>query len=224
MEAAENCDRALCRFPGDDPDHRRARDILTSLSGHCRTAAAAFDADPTLLDEPDRTGRFRAADILAGLAHQMCGLLRSACSDTGLDRWPRQTRWEEVEALFARAAHLAEVIPQVIPRRDHATEAGSRAISRDRLAAYADCLVDVVDIIDASIGPALRLPHPDPAAFALADLAEDLARHAANLDAHHTQRFDALAAACGLPGTPRPEPYVTVRVSEVTVTPLRTPR
>lgn len=198
LEAAETCDRALARFPGDDPGHQRAREILTALAGHCRTVAGVFDTDPTLTGEPPNTGRFRAVDLLAELARQTRSLLANACSDYGLDRWPRQARWDEAEALFARAVHFAEVIPQAVPRRDHGTEAGSLAISRDRLAANAGQLSAAADSIRAAVADALRLPHPDPQALALAGLGEQLARQAAALAAHGEERTDALAAACGL--------------------------
>lgn len=203
LEAAEGCDRGLARFAGDDAGHQRARAMLTALAKHCRTAAGVFTTDPTLADEPYGTGRFRAVDLLAELARQTRSLLSNACSDVGLDRWPRQARWEEAEALFARAVFFAEVIPTAVPRCDHATEAGSRAISRDRLAAYAGDLSTAADSVRAAIGAALRLPHPDPAALALAELADQLTRHAAELAGHHEKRTDALGAASGLPGYQR---------------------
>lgn len=199
LEAAQGCERALVRFPGDDSDHQRAQAMLTALAAHCRTAASVFTADPTLADEPYGTGRFRAVDLLAELARQTRGLLRNACSDAGLDRWPRQARWEETEALFTRAVQFAEVIPRAVPRRDYATEAGSQTISRDRLAAHADDLATAADSVRVAIGAALRLPHPDPHALALADLADQLARYADELAVHHKKQTDELGAACGLP-------------------------
>lgn len=198
LVAAARCERALAAFPDDDPDHRRARAILTATARHCRTAAQVFDLDPTLADELHDTGRLRAIDLLAELARQLRPALRFACSKTDLDRWPRQTRWDEAEALVARGTDLAETIVQVLPRPDHATEAGSQAISHDRLAAHADGLSDAAATIRAAIADALRLPHPDPQALALARLADQLARQADDLAAHHAEQAGALATACGL--------------------------
>lgn len=203
LEAAEGCERAVARFAGGDVGHQRARVILSALAEHCRVAAGVFTTDPTLADEPYGTGRFRAVDLLAELARQTRSLLRIACTDGARGRRSRDDCWDEVEALFERAVHFAEVIPTVVPRRDHATEAGSRAISRDRLAAYSGHLSTAADSVRAAIGAALRLPHPDPQALALAELADQLARHAAELAAHHETRTDELGAACGLPGYQR---------------------
>lgn len=198
LEAAEECDRDLARFLGAEKGHWRARVILTALGEHCRTAARVFDDDPTLADEPYDTGRFRAVDLLAELARQTRTLLRNACSDTGLDRWPREARWEEAEALFVRAVVFAKVIPQVVPRRDYATEAGSRAISRARLAAYSGHLSTAADSVRAAVAAALRMPHPDPVALGLAAFADRLEQRADELEAHHAKQTSALAAACGL--------------------------
>lgn len=200
LEAAEECGRDLARFPNAEEGHWRARTILEALAGHCRTAAGVFDDDPTLADEPYETGRFRAVDLLAELVRQTRALLRNACGDTGLDRWPREDRWEEAEALFVRAVKFAKVIPQVVPRLDYATEAGSRAISHDRLAASSEHLTAAADSVRYAVGDALRLPHPDPMAVALAGLADQLAHSAQELEAHYERRTRALHTAAGLSG------------------------
>ncbi|MFC0431058.1 hypothetical protein [Kutzneria buriramensis] len=205
LDEVAHCTRDLSRFADDEPDHRRAREILTELADHCRSAAGVFTTDPTLADEPYDTGRYRAIDLLAELARQTRQMLRSACSDVRLDRWPRQDRWDEAEAIFTRAVHYATVIPQAVPRRDHATEAGSRRISRDRLAAHSRQLTTAADDIRDAVAAALRLPYPDPQALALVELADQLTQHAEDLAAHHMQQTNALGAACGLPGY-APEP------------------
>jgi hypothetical protein len=203
LEYAVACDQKLARFPGEEHGHRRAREILTALAGHCRAVAAGvFEVDPTLADEPPGTGRFRAIDLFTELVRQTQSMLINACTPgtAGLDRWPRETRWAEAEALYERAVYFAEVIPQAVPRRDHATKTGSRMISRDRLAANYETLAIAAEGIRAAVASALRLPHPDPQVLALIAIADQLTRHADELGAHHQQRTDALGAACGLPG------------------------
>ncbi|MFC0430042.1 hypothetical protein [Kutzneria buriramensis] len=196
LEEIARCHRDLAQFPGEDPDHQRAREILAELAEHCRAAATVFVVDPTLADEPHGTHRFRTIDLLAELTRQSRGLLRGACSTVALDRWPRQARWDELEALLARTAEIAAVVPQAIPRLDYATEAGSRRISRDRLAAHARQLATAADEIRDAVAAALRLSHPDPQALELAGLADQLKRYGDDLAVHHTERTDALAAAC----------------------------
>lgn len=200
LDTIARCQSELNRYPDDDPGHHRAREILTALAQHSRRVAGVFDTDPTLAGEPYETGRFRAIDLFAELARQTIYLLRSACGNVRLDRWPREMRWAETEAIFARAEHYADVIPQIVPRRDHACEAGSQAISRNRLAAHAHDLAVAAQGIQASVEAALRMPHPDPQALALAQLADQLAHQATELAAHHQEQSHALAVACGMPG------------------------
>lgn len=199
VRCARRCMEQVDRYAELSADHARAREILTAMAGHCRTAAAVFDIDPTLFDDPYDSGRFRVLDLLAELARQMGPLLNYACSSTGLDKRPRQDRWDEVEAMAARAAHFARLIPQAVPRRDHATMAGSWRISRDRLATRAGDLAAAALEIDAACGPArLRLPHLDPTVGELSAMADRLGQIAAELSAYHDQQRDALEVATGL--------------------------
>jgi hypothetical protein len=74
---------------------------------------------------------------------------------------------------------FAEVLLQVAPRRNHAIEAGPQAISRDRLTVHAGRAAQPGgETIHAALDAALRLSQPDPQFLALADLADQLARHA----------------------------------------------
>lgn len=198
LQAAQRCVAAQDRFPDDSADHKRAGVILAELAGHCRAAATVFDIDPTLADEPYDTGRFRWIDVLVEMTRQAKPLLTQACGDRHLDRWPRAERWAEIEALTSRAAQIAEAIPRVVPRRDHDTEAGSRAISRDRLAVHARDLALAAESVRDATQAARRLPHPDPMVLALAALAEQLERHAGDLAAHRETQLGDLDAAFDL--------------------------
>lgn len=186
LAAAQRCVQARNRFLDDSTDHHRARWILAAMASHCRYAANVFAIDPTLASEPYNTGRFRSIDLLAEMARQVKPLLVQACDprDTGRMR-PRQERWDEVEALFDRAKQIARTIVDVVPRHDHDTELGSRAISRDRLAANAHELADAAAQVRAACGAAqYNLPHVDPTVHELTAIARQLEQHATDLAAH----------------------------------------
>lgn len=195
----------LDRFPGEQAEHQRARAILTALAESCRTAAAMFDLDPTLAGDPYGTGRFRTIDLLTELTRQTRTMLTVACTDGLRGRRSAQDCWAEAEALYERALFFAERIPDTVPRRDHTSEAGSRAISRERLATHAEELTRAADTVRQAVADALRLPHPDPDALALAALADRLTQQAADLAEQHAHQVAELHAALGLPGYPNSE-------------------
>lgn len=198
-DAAARCEQARVRFAGSSDDHVRARQILALMAKHCTDAAAVFDIDPTLTTEPYGTGRFRAVDLLAELARMIKPRLAHACSDQFLDRQPRQDRWDEVDAIAARAEKLAAIVVDVVPRRDHDTEDGSRRISRARLAAQSRVLADAAAEVRAVCGGAqLGLPHVDGTVGDLTTLAAQLEQIAAALDAEHERYVAALSTAVGL--------------------------
>lgn len=206
LDVGARCASELDRFPGEQAEHHRARTMLTALAKSCRTAAAVFDLDPTLAGDPYGTGRFRALDLLAELARQTRTMLTMAGTDRLRGRRSAQDCWAEAEALFDRAMFFAERIPAVVRRRDHASEAGSRAISRERLATHADELTRAAETVRHAVADALRLPHPDPDALALAALADRLIQQAAELAEQHAHQVVTLSAALGLPGHADPEP------------------
>lgn len=205
LEVGARCTTELDRFPDEQADHQRARAMLTALAESCRTAAAVFDIDPTLAGDPYGPGRFRTIDLLTELARQTRTMLTVACTDGLRGRRSAQDCWAEAEALYERAMFFADRIPDAVPRRDHASEAGSRAISRERLATHADELTRAADTVRQAVADALRLPHPDPEALALAELADRLTQQAADLAEQHAHQAAELSAALGLPGHADPE-------------------
>jgi hypothetical protein len=205
IEAARRSENQRDRFNENTTGGRRAREILAGLAEHCRVAAAALLTDPTLATEPFSTGRFRSVDLLTELSRQLTSLVRQAeLDDCGRARWPRERRWEEAEALFVRFVELAKAVPTVVPRPDHATIAGSRAISTARLAARHSELTEAAMAIESAVAAALTLPHPDPRALELAELAARLHRTAVSLDVEHDTSRAELEIALRLAPSWRP--------------------
>lgn len=204
LESAARLEKKRARFTGEEPGQHRAARILGDLAGRCRAAAAALMEDPTLASEPVCSARFRPVDLLAELARQLAPLLVNAeLNHVGLDRWPREQRWAEAEALYRRACEFADLIPRTVVRPDHATVAGCQAISRARLAAHAGDVRVAADLLRGALADAMRgLPHPDPQASELAELADILRQHAEQLAAVQAGLPDPLA----LPGGQRDIP------------------
>ena len=92
---------------------------------------------------------------------------------------------------------LGELIQQHVPRRDHATVAGSQAISRARLAASYAGLTDAARTLESAAAAALRLPHSDPLALTVCVMAGWLQRQAAALEAEHEAACAELATTFG---------------------------
>lgn len=169
--------------------------MLAEMASWCRAAMAVFETDPTLADEPYETGQLRSIDLLVDLIGGLSRLLLSATGSFGLDRWPRADRWEEAEAMYEHTESLAAAVLTVVPRPEHHTPAGSRTISRHRLAANHGSLLDAAATIRSAVAAALRLPHPDPHAVALAELADQLQRDATDLETIHTAHRESLDLA-----------------------------
>lgn len=191
--AGQRADREAAKFILDTKDHHRARHMLTAMAGHCRAVVRVFDLDPTLVDDPYGTGRFRGIDLLLEMARQLGPLLAQACGTrVGRERNPKN--WEEAEALFARAEKLAAAIPRVVPRLDHDTVEGSSRISRERLATETRTLQEAADSIHAACGAArLHLLHVDPLVDVLSNIAQDLNQIAATLEVDHDAARDLVA-------------------------------
>ncbi|QIZ38202.1 hypothetical protein [Saccharopolyspora sp. ASAGF58] len=133
-----------------------------------------------LLDTPDKSAQVHSAS---------CNDSKIQATSIKPQERSRQARREEVEFLFARAMFFAEVILQVVPRRSHAAEAGSQAISRDRLAVHAG------ELTSPAGKPSVRRSTPCCACrnqtrklLPLADLADQFARHAEDLQSTTTSR------------------------------------
>lgn len=197
----QRCSRVLDKLDRDKAEHRRAGEILAATVEQCQAIAAAIKSDPTLADEPYETRRDLAVDLYGDIARQLVNAVTMMC-DPRADLRVRHSRREDAAALAARAAPLADRIVEAIPRRDHATEAGSLAISRDRLAARYRDLTEAADSIRYAIAPALLLATPDPQAIQLAGIAEQLDQAAAELATHHEARHEAVRDACGLVNGP----------------------
>lgn len=199
---ARRCEQEHERFPDDSIEHKRAREILTAMAGHCRTAASVFGIDPTLATEPRDTGRFRSIDLLAELGRMIRPLLRQACSDHKLDRDHHPERWEEVEAIVVRAGQIARSTVDVVPRRDYFTVVGRRRISRERLAARAHHLSEAAGEIrhacDVQLGPQAA----DPLVAYLAGMVSQLERYAEVLTTEREKTNEVLSASLCLPTHP----------------------
>ncbi|WP_158894518.1 hypothetical protein [Amycolatopsis anabasis] len=196
LRAAVHSERALAWLPDDHTAaHHRARDILTGLAQHCRTAADALLTDPTLATEPDWSARFRTVTQLADHARDIVALLRGTVFSTpGPDH--HDQRWDEIETLYQQARHLAAAIPEVVPRHDHNTIPGSQAISLARLAIHHAALSGAAATIRHALVAAAALPYPDPRVTQLTALARQLDRHAIDLHTHHhTHREPRTTAA-----------------------------
>lgn len=180
LDKADACDRQAAALDPEQPGADRAREMLTTAAAHLRRAATVYDLDPTLADEPHGV---RDVDLLVEFGRQMPPLLRNCLSEKNLDRWPRQGRWDEAEALFARLGGAAGRLIREVPRRDHATVEGSQAISRGRLAGNAYLLRRAAEMIRHALEPASkRLPHQAPEVAELARLAAEVDRVAASLE------------------------------------------
>ncbi|MGW5703877.1 tyrosine-type recombinase/integrase [Amycolatopsis japonica] len=176
LQAARACDDAFGRFTGDEPGQVRAGELLTGAAKGCRDLAAALDTDPTLATEPSLTGRLRSVDLVVELTRQLRPLLvQAALDDSALDRWG------EAEALAARLHELVDEAIATVPLAEHATEAGSRQISRARLAAQDGLVRDAAAALRAAVDAALQVPYPDPLALSLDAIASQLERHHADL-------------------------------------------
>lgn len=188
--AARRCtETAAAHCAAETVDHRRAREILAVVAEHCDTVATVFVTDPTLADEEQvNPSLFRGVDLFIELVRQLRRCVIWACSDVDLERFPRDARWEEAAALLVRIEHYTKIIPQTMPRGDHATTAGSRAISRRRLAAQTDALAQAANDLHAACGAArLRLPTVDPTVCELSEFARRLDELAERLHAEHRE-------------------------------------
>lgn len=202
LGAAERCEQAGAKFADGSAEHTRAREVLAGMAAHCRRAARVFDLDPTLATEPADTCRFRALDLLTELARQVKPLLMQACYREPASRTllpPKQDQWDEVEALFTRAGEIASAIVDVVPRLDHATVTGARAISRERLAARAHHLSEAAGEIRHACDVQDGLQVADPLIDYLRAMVEQIEHHADVLTAEREATVATLAAAAHLP-------------------------
>lgn len=203
QDAAQRCEQARIRFPGGTADESRAREILTGMAVHCRLAATVFDIDPTLATEPSDTDRFRAIDLLLEMARMVQPLLRVACyypDGVASHLAPKQERWDEIEALFARAGEIAQSIVDVVPRRDYFTIVGAGRIMRERLAARAHHLSEAAGEIRHACDVQEGLPTGDaPLVEYLMSMVAQLERYAEVLTAERKKTVAMLAGAAHLP-------------------------
>lgn len=199
LAAASRCAAQATHYPDDTPQHTRAREMLTSAAAACHQAAQVFVLDPTLADEPAETDRGRGVDLLTELVRQFLAFLRGTVfSDYGLDRWPRDRRWAEAEAIHARIVDVGELVLAAVPRLDHDTVTGAQAISAARLAARHAQVDQAARLLTDAITAAARLPHPDPRVAWLAEVAGQLRQTAVDLAAEHEQTTTTLAKGLGM--------------------------
>jgi hypothetical protein len=104
----------------------------------------------------------------------------------------------EAEALFARLVELARQIRAEVPRADHATAEGARAISRARLAAQHANVAGAVELLRLALADARPTGHPDPDLAVLAGIADRLDAHANVLAAEHKAEVERLRDALGM--------------------------
>lgn len=151
-------DRLQARAPAG-PQRDRAEGMLAKLGALSRTAADALLTDPTLRTEPRWTFfGWRLVDLYCELVRQVGSILTTSVFDPGgQENWPTERRWTEAQALYERAVYFADLIPVVVPRADHDSITGSRAICLERLAGYHGQLLDAAEMIEqAALARQLR--------------------------------------------------------------------
>lgn len=153
--------------------------LLSGVADAYRTAVGIYVSDPTL--ENCTAGRERQLDLAEEFCRQVRSLVRSATSGRGADRWPVEDRWEEAEAIAARLPDvLAEARAQARP--DHATPAGSRAISRMWLAAASHRISAAGEALREALTKASSVPYPAPEIAELEALAAEVIKRAEALE------------------------------------------
>lgn len=176
-------DRLQARAPAG-PQRDRAEGMLTRLGALSRTAADALLTDPTLRTEPRWTFfGWRLVDLYCELVRQVGTLLVASVFDPGgQENWPTEQRWAEAQALYERALDFADLIPVVVPRADHDSITGSRAICLGRLAGYHGQFLAAAEMIESAVLTASDgLLYPALEARELAGLARQLRRHIVTL-------------------------------------------
>lgn len=171
---ADSADRATTNVP------ERGLALLASIAEACRAAAEIYASDPTLDGCP--AGRERTLDLIDEMCRQIRGVVRSAVSARGVDRWPIEDRWVEAEAMTARLPVLL-ARARAVARTDHATEEGSRAISRMWLVAASRSVRDAGEQLQAALVRARSLPYPALEIAELAEIAERIIKRANELEA-----------------------------------------
>lgn len=195
---AERCDD-LAAAATHEAD--RAGTLLAALAAACRRTAEVFALDPTLESDPPETGVLRSVDLVVELTRCALSLLKRL-SQPPSNRWERdeaqRTRWwEEAEAITERATQYAEVA-QLAACADHATAAGSRAISTSRLHAVASDVAAAAVELRAALRAAANLPHRPPAVDELLHLADRVeaiavqAKQERGARAAHSDRVNAM--------------------------------
>ncbi|MDF5758591.1 hypothetical protein [Spongiactinospora sp. TRM90649] len=157
----------------------RGRSILRAVADAYRAVAEIYALDPTLKGCPAR--RERDLDLVVELCRQIPVLVRRAVEGRDADRWPIDDRWAEAEAMAGR---LPEILDRAraVARPDHATPAGSQAISRTWLVAASDRVAAAGEDLHDALAKARSLPHPAQEIAELSALADQIIQRAAALD------------------------------------------
>jgi hypothetical protein len=167
-----------------------AQEVLQTAAGHLRSVERVFDLDPTLLDEPLSTGRFRSLDLIAELGRMCRWQVRSAHAP-GCNHEERRA---EAEAILRRMGEITTRTLAALPR----DPAARLRASRDRLAANYDLVRDAAHLLQRTIVAALRQDPLDEQALQLQRTATRLDTLADQLQTEHRTHTDALHNALGL--------------------------
>jgi hypothetical protein len=155
-----------------------------------REAAGLYELDPTLERDPVR--RDRALDLIDELGRRVIFAVRQASNGQENPRWPLARRWEEAEAIAGRLPALLGKAREAA-RADHAAPAGSRDISRLRLAAARHQVRQAGEQLHTALARALELPCAAPEALELATLADQILARTAGL--HPPARASATSSS-----------------------------
>ncbi|HVV11985.1 hypothetical protein [Amycolatopsis sp.] len=127
-----------------------------------------FELDPTLISEPADTGRLQGIAVLADLVFQVT---LAVCAATARATGPpRHNGGTRSRRCISGPLRVPTVLPTVIARRDHATPAGSQAISAARLGAHHAALATASATVRTALSAASSVPQLDPRVTELVDL------------------------------------------------------
>lgn len=175
------------------------RITLETMAGHCRTAATVFELDPTLVTEPEDTGRFRSLYLIAEIGRQVRSAVKRTRTDFRLytDQHRRDDQ-DFAELSVMRAAELTTAAVVVLPRMTSSPD-GLLSVSQVRFAANHYLLTEAVKLLRSAVIPSLRLDIEDPRVAKVVEIAEHLENEARVLAGEHEADLEKLHTALGLP-------------------------
>ncbi|TEA09146.1 hypothetical protein [Mycobacteroides salmoniphilum] len=170
---------------------RRGAAMCSTVSSHCRAVAAAIEEDPT---GSFRTEHPHDLGLLAELLRQAEIKIRNAVvadpSETHPGPW-----WSYAEQVYLRLVHVAERITTDSGQPIRPTAVDAQAISEVRLAAECRSLSEAAALVRKAAG---AVEHPSPRTNELRRLADEVERHAEDLDPEGLVRSVLIATGIGV--------------------------